>query len=202
MLLGSPCRRGPRRVQWACRAAWCCFTGSHRNRPAPGSEISRSRALVRAGAGSVAPAVAEGRWDISSTRRRSAARLVARRCSWHRDTARLRASPAGEPPMVALQERRGASGSALPKWRAEVQDSAVLLLGARIKSDLPGVSPSAPARRGDHAGGGGHRAAESRWGNAGPTRAARRERRGGESACSVATGGVASEASAAPGGQG
>ena len=32
----------------------------------PGSEISRSRALVRAGGGSVAPPAAEGRWDISA----------------------------------------------------------------------------------------------------------------------------------------
>ena len=77
-----------------CRTAWCCCFGSHMNRPGPGSEISRSRALVRAGAGSVAPAGGKGRWDISSTCPRSAARLVARRCGGHRAPARLRASPA------------------------------------------------------------------------------------------------------------
>ena len=63
---GTPCRRGPRRVRWACRTGWCCCSGSHMNRPGPGSEISRSRAPARSDAGQMAPAVAAGRWDISA----------------------------------------------------------------------------------------------------------------------------------------
>ena len=78
--------------------------------PLPGSEVSRSRALVHGGAGSVAPELAQSRWDISQPGTRAA--LRERRGGARRAATRSGAPSIELPSFVALPARGTAPGHA------------------------------------------------------------------------------------------